>query len=176
MSAVSPPSAPRVVFALGVTYQLRAIEVHRPQITGGVSPRLVVEVWVAGMAALAAGGDRPGAYAVPEFDNGHEAVAARPVPALRPRVGTRAEGRQRAPSRRRERHGDARPRVGKRLDDIAGQALEAVDVAPGRLPGLEIGVELVDRLGQRLEELIGGRALHPAPESLTPEHGEGRGN
>src|SRR3989442_15448238 len=137
MSAVSPPSAPRVVFALGVTYQLRAIEVHRPQITGGVPPRLVVEVWVAGMAALAAGGDRPGAHAVPELDHGHEAVAAGPVPALRPRVGAGAEGRQRSPPRRGEGHGDARSRVAERLDDVAGQTLEAVDVAPGRLPAPE---------------------------------------
>src|SRR6266536_1793781 len=174
MSAVSPPSAPRVVFALGVTYQLRAIEVHRPQITGGVPPRLVVEVWVAGMAALPAGGDRPGAHAVPELDDGHAAVAAGPVPALRPRIGPGAEGRQRTPPRGGEGYGGARPRIAERLDDIAGQALEAVDVTPGGLPGPEIGVQLVDRFGQRLEELIGGRAFHPAPDGLAPEHGERR--
>ena len=40
------------------------------------------------------------------------------------------------------------------MDDVVGEALEAIDVAPRRLPGSEIGLQLVGRRGQRLQQLI----------------------
>ncbi len=68
--------------------------------------------------------------------------------------------------------------------DVVGQALEAVDLAPRRLPAAEIGSELVGRRGQRLEPLlrrrfrggvvVGGHAGllrfggDAAPEDLVP--------
>mgnify|MGYP000223631019 CR=1 FL=1 len=57
--------------------------------------------------------------------------------------------RQRAPARRGEPNRDARPGVAERLDDVAGQALEPVDVAPRGAPGPEIRGEPVGRRGER---------------------------
>ena len=51
-----------------------------------------------------------------------------------------------------KRDRNARAGVVERLHDVAGQPLEAIDVAPRRLPGSEIGREFVGRRGQRLRE------------------------
>ena len=41
-------------------------------------------------------------------------------------------------------------------DDVAGEALEAIDVAPRRLPGSEVGGESVGSGGEGLQELLPG--------------------
>src|SRR5882757_5900961 len=104
------------------------------------------------MAAFAAGGYGPGAHFVAKFDGGNEAVAARTVPFLCGGIRTRAERCQGTPNRRRKAHWDARPRVVEWLGDIAGQALEAIDVSPGRFPSPEIRRELVRRVRERLQK------------------------
>src|SRR5438445_5315032 len=151
-----------MVLALGVADQLGAIEVHLAQMTRGVARGLVVEMRRPGMTALAARRDRDGPHAVTELDDRDEAVATGSVPALGPGVGARAEGGERTPAGGGKRHRHARARVVERLDDVPGQALEAVDLTPLCLPGPEIGRELVDRLGQRLQHLPGGGALRAA--------------
>src|SRR5262245_56090640 len=106
-----------VVRPLGVRPELRGIEVDFAQVAGRVALGLVVEVLRRGVAALAAGRDRAGAHAVrAELDDGDEAVAAGAVHPLRPRIGPRAERRERSPGRRREADRDARLAVVERLD------------------------------------------------------------
>src|SRR5438309_10815964 len=128
-----------MVLPLSVAHELRAVEVAGPEIPGRVALGFVVEVRRPLMAALPAGGDRQRPHAIPELDHRDEAVAAGPVPLLGPGIGARAERRQRAPPRRRERHRNARSRIVERLDDVAGETLEAIDVTPRRLPRPEIG-------------------------------------
>src|SRR5678816_4246655 len=119
-----------MVFALGVSLQLRGIEVDLAQVAGGVARRLIVEVLRRGVAALAAGrhGSRPDLVA--EFDDGDEAVAADAVHLLHPGRRARAERGERSPARRGEPDRDARPRILERLHDVAGEALEAIDLTP----------------------------------------------
>src|SRR5256885_17112680 len=167
-----------MILALGVADQLGAIEVHLAQMTRGVARGLVVEMWRPGMTALVARRDRDGPHAVTELDDRDEAVATGSVPALGPGVGARAERGERAPAGGRKRHRNARARIVERLDDVPGQALEAVDLPPRRLPGSEIGRELIDGLGQRLQHLPGDGALRAtlAVEGVSPEDGERRGD
>src|SRR6187549_1739106 len=142
-----------MVAPLRVRFDLRAVEVDVSEITGAVSRRLVVEMWRRGVAALAARGYGLGADAVAELDDGDEAVPARSIDLLRSPVRPRAERRERAPSRRRERDGDAGPRVREGVLDVVGEALEAIDVPPRRLPGAEAGGERVGRRGEREYQL-----------------------
>src|SRR5438445_1271460 len=137
-----------MVLALDVALQLGTIEVHVSQIARAVSRGLIVEVRRRRIAALAAGRDRPGPHAIAEFDDCHEAVPARAVHLLGSLVRARAEGRQRAPPRGGETDGDARAGVVERLDDIAGETLESIDVTPGRFPAPEVARELVGGRGQ----------------------------
>ena len=74
------------------------------------------------------------------------------------------------------------------LDDVAGEALEAIDVAPRSLPGAEVGGELVGGGGEGVEQQAGrglgsgvllkqrGRRVWPDPrggsELFAPEDGE----
>src|SRR3712207_6156080 len=81
----------RAITPLCVRVDLRRIEVHLAQVARRVARRLIVEVPRLGIAALAAGRHGPCANAVPELDDGDEAVAARPVPALGTAVGPCAE-------------------------------------------------------------------------------------
>ena len=143
---------PRPVRPLRVLLDVRAVEVDLAQVAGGVALGLVVEVRRRRIAALAAGAHRPRPHAVAELHHRHEAVAARAVHLLRARVGARAERRQRSPARRREADRDARPGVVERLDDVAGETLVAVDLAPRRLPRAEVGGQPVDRGRERLDE------------------------
>src|SRR5690606_13782547 len=133
-------SFPWVIPALGMPRQLFRPEVHRPQVAGAVALGFVIEMRGFGMAAGAAGGDRAGAYLVAELDRGDEAVAAGAVVAFGAGPAMRAERGQRAPARRGERHRDARRGVVEGLHQVAGQALEAVDLAPGRAPTAEVGL------------------------------------
>src|SRR3954471_20940959 len=100
-----------MVDALRVRFHLRWPEVHLTQIPRRVALRFVIEVRGARVAALTARRHRDGAHAVPELDDGDEAVPARAIPLLRARIGSRAKRRERAPPRRRESNGNARPRV-----------------------------------------------------------------
>src|SRR5689334_9236955 len=127
-----------MVLALGVAGQLVAIEVHVAEIAGAVAHGLTVEVRRRWIAVLAAGGDRFRADAIAEFHDGHEAVPAGAVHFLRAAVGARAERGQGSPARRREGDRYARRGVVERLHDVTGEALEPVDVAPGRVPPAEI--------------------------------------
>src|SRR5690349_9429390 len=139
-----------MVRSLRVPPQLRRVEVHRPQIARRVALGLVVEVLVPRVTALASGRHRDRAHAVPELDHGNEAVAVRAVPLFCTRIRPRAEGGKRSPPRRREADGDAEARVVERLDDVPREALEAVDIAPWRVPTSEVRGELVARGGERL--------------------------
>src|SRR5204863_6964258 len=82
---------PRMILPLDVPFQLRAVEVHVPQIARAVSRGLIVEVGRLGIAALAAGRYGPGLHAVAELDHRHEAVSAGAVHLFGPFVGARAE-------------------------------------------------------------------------------------
>src|ERR1035437_2502760 len=135
------PSASRMVLALSVALELRAVKVDLAQLSRAVPLGLIVEVRGRRIAALPAGRYGPGPHAVAELHHGDEAVAARSIPLLRPRVGARRERGQRSPLRGGEANGDARSRVVKRLDDVAGRSEEAIDVAPWRLPTSEVGRE-----------------------------------
>src|SRR5205085_9256368 len=88
------PSLAGMVGAFSVTREVRLVEIDRPQIPRCIALGLVVEMGRVRMAALAAGGDRPGAQPRAEFDDGDEAVAAGAVPAPRARPGPRREGGQ----------------------------------------------------------------------------------
>src|SRR5687768_10392809 len=134
----------RSVGPLGVAYELVGMEIDLAQVARRVAPGLVVEMGRAGMAALAAGRDRQSPDTRSELDDRDEAVAAGAVPALRARPGARAERSERPPPARSERNRDARPGVGEGLHDVAGQALEAVDLAPRCPPAAEIALEPVD--------------------------------
>ena len=92
-----------------------------------------------------------GRAVVPELDYRDEAVAAGAVHLFRALVGARAERRQRSPARGTEAHRNARARVVERLHDVAGETLEAIDVAPRRSPVPEVGREFIGRRVERCE-------------------------
>src|SRR5215469_192622 len=81
----------RVVLALSVPGQLRAVVINVAQITGGVALGFVGEVSRAGMAALAAGRDRFGTHVIAKLNHCDEAVAAGAVPLLCIGVSTCSE-------------------------------------------------------------------------------------
>src|ERR1019366_6690933 len=99
------------------------------------------------------------ANAAPEPPPGNEAVPRRAVPLLRARIGARPERRERAPARRSELDRNTRLRIVEMLHDVAIHALEAIDVAPRRLPFSEIRGELVRRRRKCLQERVTGRAV-----------------
>src|SRR2546427_3186804 len=70
---------PRMVLSLGVTLELRVVEIHFPQFAGAVAFRLVIEVRRRRVAAFAPGGHGSRSNGLAEFDDGHEALAARTV-------------------------------------------------------------------------------------------------
>src|SRR6478672_8906308 len=106
------------------------------------------------MSALPAGGHGAGTDAVPELDDGDEAVSTRAVVLLRPRIAPRAEGGERPPLRRGERNRDAWLRVVEGLDDVTRQALEAIDLPPRSAPAAEVPLESRRRVGERLQLLL----------------------
>src|SRR5204863_5253040 len=103
----------------------------------GIPLGLVVEMRRWERAAFATGGNRLRVHAVAELDDGDEAVPARAVPLLGIRIRTGAERGERAPTARRERHRDARAGVVEVRRDVVVDPLEAIDVAPRRLPRAE---------------------------------------
>src|SRR5678816_3344699 len=112
------------------------------------------------MPALAAGGDGARRHAVPELHGGDKAVPAGAIPLPGTRIGPGPKRGERAPSRRRERHRAAHPGVVKCLHDAAVVALEAVDLAPGRLPGAELLREQPAGLNERIQTLSHGRTIN----------------
>src|SRR2546428_10530044 len=73
---------PGMVFPLGVTLELRTVEVDFPQLACAVSLRLVVEVRRRWIAAFSSGRYRFCPHSLTELNDGHEAVAARSVDLL----------------------------------------------------------------------------------------------
>src|SRR5262245_4776773 len=69
----------RMIHPLGVTLELRAVEIHISQIARAVTFRLIIEVGRRRIAALAAGGHGFGSHSLAELDDGDKAVAAGPV-------------------------------------------------------------------------------------------------
>ena len=141
------------------------------------------------MAAFAAGGDGDSAQAGAEFHDGDEAVAAGPIVFRRARIAFGREGREGAPAAGGEGDGDAGVLVVEGRGDVVGEALEAVDLAPGRAPGAEVRRQPVGHRGQGRQLLAGragqdvGEALlaRPefrvlAPEFVAPQHGQGGGD
>src|SRR4051794_15205277 len=119
---------------------------------------------IAGMAAFAAGGDRPGADARAELDDRDEAVAAGPVPATRAGIGTRGEGGERAPARIAERHRDARGIVVEALiGDRVVERLEAIALAPGHAPPAPVPLQPSDRAVERLQLVAAAQPLDRFP-------------
>src|SRR5258707_3406506 len=84
-------SSTGVVPPFDMSLELVAIEVDVAQVAGGIALRLVVEVRRRWIPALTAGGDGSCAHTLPEFDDGHEAVAACAIPLLRSPIGTGTE-------------------------------------------------------------------------------------
>src|SRR5438067_2270771 len=127
-----------MVLARGVALKLRAVEIDFAQVAGAVALGFVVEMRVAGMAALTARRHRHGMHLRAEFYDRDKAIAAGAVPFFRSRVSLRPERCQRAPSRRGEADGNAGSGVIKGLNQIAGEPLKAIDVTPRCLPASEI--------------------------------------
>src|SRR4051812_33639606 len=168
--------------------QLLSVEINRAEVAAGVALGLVVEMAVAGMAAFAAGGDRPGADAGAEFDHGDEAVAAGPVPAPGAGIGARGEGGERAPAGGGEGDRDAWAVVVEVLvGDCVVEPLEAVDLAPAHAPAAPVALEPRDGAVERVDLVGAAQALdrrpHIAvrraaaagerPELVGPEAGDG---
>src|SRR5581483_4236297 len=80
-----------LISSLGVTLQLRGIEIDFAQVASGVSLRLVVEMLRRRIPAFTAGGDCDRAHLGPELNHSDEAVAARAVNLLRTFVWPRGE-------------------------------------------------------------------------------------
>src|SRR5262249_4472854 len=98
---------PRMIHPLGVTLELRAVEIHIPQVARAVTFRLVIEMGGRRIAALSTGGHRPCSHRLAELDDGHKAVGAGSVNLLLPPVPARAELGPPAPRPRGQTHPDA---------------------------------------------------------------------
>src|SRR6266849_3666255 len=132
-----------MVLALGVIFELRAVEIYFAQIARAVPLCLIVEVLRRRIAALSTGRHGSGPHRLAELNNGHKAVAARPINFLRSQVRTRAERRQRAPNGGSEADRYARSCVSEGMHDVIGESLEPVDVSPWRLPCSEVDHKFV---------------------------------
>src|SRR5579875_1733887 len=110
------------------------------------------------MAARASGCNSFRTHPWAELDHRNKTVSPCAVPLLGSRIRVRSECGERSPCRRGEAHRNARLCITKLLFDIAGEALESIDIAPRRLPGAEIGGEFIGCCGQRFQQLFGRRA------------------
>ena len=127
------------------------------EVMAAITLRLIVEMRRGRIAIFAAGRNRPCRDLWPEIDDRDEAVAIAAVPALRARPGCRTIGGERPPLPRAEPDGEARLAVVKGLDKRARDALEAVDIAPRRVPAAEIGGQLGDSGFERTDPVGIGR-------------------
>src|ERR1044072_2143611 len=73
-------SRARMIGFPGMSFEFVGVEIDGPEIARRVAPGLVVEMGRGGIAAFAAGGDRPGAQAGAEFDDRNQAAAAGRAP------------------------------------------------------------------------------------------------
>src|ERR1043165_1362834 len=157
-----------MVDALGMSNQLPRIEVHRPQVPGGVPLGLIREVFRLRISRLSARGNRSRTHRVrSELDDGDEAVSAYPIALLRIRWPASRERRERADRASGEHHWNARSGVVESLVDIVIDALEAIDVAPGRLPGAEVVGQAIRGRGKALNQAW-RRAARPPPSPAPP--------
>src|ERR1035437_1732625 len=138
-----------MVVPLRMSLELIAVKVDLAQFSRTVPLGLIVEVRRCRIAALSACRHGPGPHAVAELHHGDEAVTAGAIPLLRSRVRARRERGQRSPLRGGEADGNARSGVVERLNDVAGEALESINLAPWRLPTPEIGRAPVGRRRER---------------------------
>ncbi len=109
-----------------------------------------------GVATLAACRHRSGSYAIAKLDNGDETVSAGAVHLHGTGIRARAKRCKRTPSGRCESDRAAWTVVVKGLNDIAGETLEAVYLAPGGSPISKVALECSRCCGQCLEVM--GRA------------------
>src|SRR5260370_42155139 len=70
---------PRMVFSLGVTFQLCPVEINLSEIASAVAFRLVIEMQRRRIAAFSPGGHGSGAHGLAKLNDSDEAVAARAV-------------------------------------------------------------------------------------------------
>src|SRR5438270_7444277 len=120
---------------------LRGIEIDFAQVARCITQRFVVEVRRIRMTAFAARGDR--SRADPLWTKLHDrdkAIAAGAVPALRPRLLRRREGRKRAPRAVGEANRDAGKSIAERRVDRWRNTLKAIDLAPRDAPAAEISL------------------------------------
>src|SRR5213593_1549661 len=134
-----------MILALDVPFQLRSVEVHVPEVTGGIAGSLIAEMARLGIATLSAGRDSFRSDRRAEFDGRDKAVAGRPVTLLRAGIRSRSERCQRSPLRRCERYRNARSRIIETLNNIASEPLIAINIPPWRFPRPEIGRELIEQ-------------------------------
>src|SRR6185503_5916914 len=114
-----------MIFALGVSLELIAIEVDIAEVARRIAIGLIVEMLRSGHAVQAACRDGPGLHLIAKLDDRDEAVAAGAVPLLGSRIRARAERCERTVGRRCEHHRRARLAVVELLHDGAVVALEA---------------------------------------------------
>src|SRR5688572_28369994 len=159
LSRITNELLPRVVTPLRVPDQLRRVEVHGAEVPGAVPDGLIIEMLRRRMPAFSARrhGDRPHTIAS-EFDDRDETVSTRAVHSLRAGIPSRAIRGERTPAGRRERYRNARCCVVECLHDVGGETLEAVDLAPWRLPRAEVRGQAIGCRRKRLEPLLRGRA------------------
>src|SRR5262249_27991027 len=145
---------PWMVLALGVPFELHAVEVDIAQAAGAITFGLVGEVASTGLAALSSRSDGFRADSITELDHRHETVSAGAIPFLRIRVGLRPERCQRSPDRGREAHGRARLRVVEARNDLIIEPLEAIDITPRRFPRTKIRRQAIRGRSQALQQLL----------------------
>ena len=128
------------------------MKVDFAKVAGGIAQSLVTEVRRPYKTAFAACGDGSGAHFLAEFDDGDEAVAVRSVPLLCITVRPGSVRGQRTPNGGREADREAGSFVVKRMNDLAGEALETIDLAPRGLPLAELGGKCIGGSRERLEQ------------------------
>ena len=157
-----------MVLPLDVPFEIRAGEVHVSKVTRAVTHGLIVEMRGRRVAAFTAGGHGLRSHAIAKLDNRDKTISGIAVHFLRAVVRARAERRQRSPPGRRKANGNTRSGVTERLDDVAGHALEAIDAAPGRLPGAEVARKLVARQPTALADADRPMVVALSTDLLSP--------
>ena len=130
-----------MILSFGMSLELRPVEVNFAQIARAVSLRFIIEMRGGRIAALPARRYRQRTHSLAELHHRDEAVSAGAIPFLGSWIWPRSEGSERSPYGGSEPNRNARRRIVERLDDVAVEALESVDVAPWRLPGSEVASE-----------------------------------
>ncbi len=148
-------SASGMILALSVAFKLRPVKVDFTQIAAAVAESLIVEMGGRRMAALASGGDGAGVYSGAKLHHGYEAVARGAVPFLGSGVRMCAKGGERAPHPGGKGNRNTWSGVVERLHDIAGEALEAINVAPRCAPSAKLGNEFVRGVRETLQQFAG---------------------